>query len=194
MDDGYLHIGVLLRHAREERNISLDSASKQLHIRVRYLQALEEGRINDTPGVAYAKGYLHAYAGFLQLDKNEILRRFEQMEGALTRKSFFFPQVFSKEKKASSSAVYIGLIGAVVAYLLWAFMIKPEHLEISVIDTPVSKEERVKVSAALALDLACLKPSFILYPPCHRTRKQHTVLLPISRQYLTIMELDDLQN
>jgi len=188
MDEGYSHIGALLRNAREEMHITLEHASQQLHIRIRYLQALEEGRISDIPGVAYAKGYLQAYAAYLQLDKNEILRRFENMEGMLSRQGFFFPQVFSKEKHPERHIVYGALAMAVLAYIAWAAFSNPERMPISVVDTPISVQERHRISAAMAADVACLKPQTRLYPPCHVMTRQR-VKLPISRQYNTIMEL-----
>lgn len=189
IDEGYSHIGALLRQAREDMHLTLDYASQQLHIRARYLQALEEGRISDIPGVAYAKGYLQAYAGFLQLDKNEVVRRFENMEGMLGRQGFFFPQVFSKEKHVEGHVVVGSLLFALLAYGCWALFLKPAHMPISVVDKPISIQERKRISAAMAADVACLKPQKELYPACYLLTRQSVKYLPLSRQMSTIMEL-----
>ena len=38
------HIGQALRQARQARSLTLEQVSEALHIKPRYLQALEEGR------------------------------------------------------------------------------------------------------------------------------------------------------
>ena len=188
MNEGYTHIGALLRAAREERRLTVSQASEQLHIRARYLEALEEGRISDIPGVAYAKGYLQAYAGFLQLDRAEILRRFEQMEGVLGRKGFFLPQVFSKETQASRPIVMGSLLAAVLVYVVWLYVLKPDSVAVSVVDVPPGMAEKQRISAPMAQEVSCLKPVSVLYPPCHSMTRAGRVL-PMRRQYNTIMEL-----
>lgn len=189
MDEGYTHIGQLLRDAREEQMITLDYASQQLHIRARYLQALELGKFSDLPGAAYAKGYLQAYAAFLQLDRMEVLRRFEQVDGVLARKGFFLPQVFRKEKNASNMIVGIALACAVAAYILWVYVLQPEKISISLVDTPSRWwSDDTPVTAAMAEDVACLQAHKRLYPPCHVMTDGQGELLPLS-QTRTIMEL-----
>ena len=61
-------IGASLREAREKRNLSHADVQKELRIRDRYLNALEEERWELLPGEAYVKGFLRTYAEFLGLD------------------------------------------------------------------------------------------------------------------------------
>src|SRR4051812_5642092 len=119
MTEGYSDIGILLTRARERMGMNLWQASQAMHIRVKYLEALENGNLADMPGTAYTKGYLQAYASFLQLDKEEILRRFTAVENALPQRGFFFPEVFSKEKKPGRGLIWGSLALAFVAYLSW---------------------------------------------------------------------------
>ena len=84
--------------------------AQQLHIRVRYLDALECGRLNELPGISYTKGYLQVYANYIGLDKDEILRRFEDVEQAMGKRGFYFPQVLNKEKSPNSNIVW-GSVG-----------------------------------------------------------------------------------
>ena len=58
-------IGASLREARMNRNLSAEDVQKGIHIRARYLMALEEERWELLPGEAYAKGFLRTYAEFL---------------------------------------------------------------------------------------------------------------------------------
>lgn len=62
-----------LREARQARSISLEQAAQETHIRVHYLLALEEGRIEALPSVPQARGFLRSYAGYLKLDPKPLL-------------------------------------------------------------------------------------------------------------------------
>jgi len=61
-------IGTSLREVRTHRGLSAEDVQKGLHIRARYLTALEEERWDMLPGEAYAKGFLRTYAEFLGLN------------------------------------------------------------------------------------------------------------------------------
>src|SRR5437660_1050555 len=58
-------VGAELREARERLGWSLSDVAANLRIRYVYLLALEEGRVSDLPGMAYAVGFLRAYAKLL---------------------------------------------------------------------------------------------------------------------------------
>jgi cytoskeleton protein RodZ len=72
----FREIGKTLRRQREAISISLNDLEQHLHIRVAFLQALEEGRIDDLPSLAQGRGMLANYAHFLELDVDTILLRF----------------------------------------------------------------------------------------------------------------------
>jgi cytoskeletal protein RodZ len=61
-------IGASLREARTKRGLSAADVRKELHIRERYLTALEAEQWEQLPGEAYAKGFLRTYAEFLGLN------------------------------------------------------------------------------------------------------------------------------
>lgn len=187
----YHEIGALLRQAREQMGLSLLQASQGLHIRARYLDALEQGNLNELPGLAYTKGYLHAYAGFLGLDQKEIARRYEQVEEALPRKGFYFPEVFSKEKTPSNQVVWGGLAAAFVLYVLWWLLFSPVPLTPDVAETPPLQETRSFQMPSI-MNHACLRTPSVLYPPCYKTRAVFVGvdgLYPPVSQVNSIMEL-----
>ncbi len=64
-------IGQALRRAREARSLTWEQVSEALHIKPRYLQALEEGRWEDLPSPAQGRGFLRLYAAFLGVDLSE---------------------------------------------------------------------------------------------------------------------------
>lgn len=76
-------IGDFLRERREERGISLIEVEKDLKIRKKYLQALEEGNIDIIPGRTYIIGYLRNYSKYLGIDEeniNSIIQTYKNLE------------------------------------------------------------------------------------------------------------------
>jgi hypothetical protein len=187
--DSYSEIGTLLRNARQEMRLSLPEAGRMLHIRMRYLESLEEGHLDDLPGLTYVKGYLQAYATFLSLDKDEILRRFEGVERHIARRGLYFPQVFSKEKTPNPVLVWGGLAAALAAYAFWGLVLQDNHPKLSVVERIAEKPpEKVRLTAKMAQDVACLHASDVLYPPCTMARDDRFDLLPQSR-WNSVMDL-----
>ena len=79
--------GADLRAAGRRVGWSLPAMAGALRIRLPHLEALEEGRIGDLPGNAYALGFLRTYASALGLDPNEIARRFKAEAAAVNQKT-----------------------------------------------------------------------------------------------------------
>ena len=76
-------IGNFLRERREARGISLIEVEKDLRIRKKYLQALEEGNIDAIPGKTYLIGYLRNYSKYLSIDEeniNQIIQTYNNLE------------------------------------------------------------------------------------------------------------------
>jgi len=76
-------IGNFLRERREARGISLIEVEKDLKIRKKYLQALEEGNIDAIPGKTYLIGYLRNYSKYLGIDDeniNKIIQTYNDLE------------------------------------------------------------------------------------------------------------------
>lgn len=65
-------IGNFLREKREELSLSLSEVEKEIKIRKKYLQALEEGNFDIIPGKAYVLGYTKNYAKFLHISEEDI--------------------------------------------------------------------------------------------------------------------------
>ena len=68
-----LGVGALLRQRREELGLDADSVSRQLRIRATYIKSIEDGRLQDLPGTAYAVGFVRTYADFLGFDGNSVV-------------------------------------------------------------------------------------------------------------------------
>ncbi len=66
-----------LKRERELRGISLKQISEETRIGVRFLQALEDDRIDVIPGEFYRRSYLRAYARYLGLDEDRALNVYD---------------------------------------------------------------------------------------------------------------------
>ncbi len=66
-----------LKRERELRGISLQQISEETRIGVRFLQALEDDRIDIIPGEFYRRSYLRAYTRYLGLDEDRALNVYD---------------------------------------------------------------------------------------------------------------------
>jgi transcriptional regulator with XRE-family HTH domain len=166
--DSYNEIGSVLRQARLEMRLSLREAAGRVHIRAHYLEAMELGHIHKLPGALYAKGFLRAYCTFLGLDREEIVRRFEQVEGGLSKQHLTLPEVFNKEESPTPNMVWGGVSALLVLYVLWVLLFKPTGLELDEgVDAP---PPLVQEKVVLPPVSACFHGVNPLYPPCYMAR------------------------
>jgi transcriptional regulator with XRE-family HTH domain len=72
-------VATTLREAREARGLTVSDAAKATRIWERYLQALEANApLQEFPAPVYARSFLRAYAEFLELDTDSLVRRFDE--------------------------------------------------------------------------------------------------------------------
>jgi cytoskeletal protein RodZ len=64
--------GEKLRQKREEKKLSLEKAAQGTNIRVQFLQAIENDKLDAMASPAQAKGFTRLYASFLGLDPNTL--------------------------------------------------------------------------------------------------------------------------
>jgi cytoskeletal protein RodZ len=72
------HVGKQLQQARIDQDKTLEQISEELHIRTRYLKALEDGDLSILPSAVQVRGFLRLYADYLKLDANELLNSLQQ--------------------------------------------------------------------------------------------------------------------
>lgn len=65
--------GKMIRDARERQGIRLEKVSSDLHIRVTYLQAIENGRSEILPSPVQGRGFVRMFAHYLKLDPESVL-------------------------------------------------------------------------------------------------------------------------
>ncbi len=61
-------IGREMVRLREQFGLTPQEVAERIHIRPRYITAMEEARYDQMPGKVYARGYIQTYAEFLGMD------------------------------------------------------------------------------------------------------------------------------
>ncbi|MCL5003819.1 MAG: helix-turn-helix domain-containing protein [Patescibacteria group bacterium] len=77
-----LNISRVLKHAREEKGISLEQASRDLKIHSKYLAALESGDFGVFASGIHLTGFLKNYSAYLGLNVDQMLAFFRRDFGS----------------------------------------------------------------------------------------------------------------
>ncbi|MBF1692958.1 RodZ domain-containing protein [Selenomonas sp.] len=77
-------VGDILRSARVKQGLTIADIEKGTSIRALYIESIEQGNIDNLPGMVYAKGFVRNYAGFLHLDAEELVQQFAEENGTAT--------------------------------------------------------------------------------------------------------------
>lgn len=113
-------LGDELREARVALGHSVAELAAELRIRRAHLEALEEGRLRDLPGAAYAVGFVRSYATALGLDADEMARRFRDVSGSTAqRPKLVFPEPVPERGMPAGLLVGVGAVLAIGAYVAW---------------------------------------------------------------------------
>lgn len=124
---GATRVGAELREARLRLGWVLPDVARRLRIRLPFLEAIEDGRVADLPGSAYAIGFLRTYAGALGLDADEMARRFRAEATEVNRKTeLAFPAPVPERGVPAGAVVLVGVIIAALSYAAW-FRLSGDH-------------------------------------------------------------------
>ena len=143
-----------IREARITKKLSLESVSGHIHISVKILEAIEEGKPGNGPSPVFFFFFLRTYCQFLDLDKNEIVEKIDYLlkvedpdDELITKK--LKPVLVNKESHPSRTAftILVILLGGYLAYSLY-FVQEPFFLmkdndtnpEQSLVEVEVVKE------------------------------------------------------
>jgi len=76
--------GAALRDERLRRGLTLAHCEGQLHIRARFLAAIEDDRDDGLPDPSYARIFVRSYATYLRLDADALVRDRDRRNGDTT--------------------------------------------------------------------------------------------------------------
>ncbi|HAK62496.1 MAG TPA: hypothetical protein DCO82_04550 [Alphaproteobacteria bacterium] len=148
----YGGVGRDLRRARQACGQEISSAAQVLRINSSHLRALEEGRFGDLPAAVYVRGYVRAYADYLHLDADEMLRRVHQEHYAeVENEELNFPAAPDELRPPGSGILLYALAIAALVISGWYYLhgaeeaaspqiAKPPELDSVLPAVPVSPE------------------------------------------------------
>jgi cytoskeleton protein RodZ len=122
----------VLRKRRVELGQDIEAVSRYLRIRPIYLEAIEEGRLENLPGPAYAIGFVRAYADYLGLNGGSVVDDYrEELAEGSRRNSLIWPADQAEHKHFPGTLVLIiclalagGLYGA------WYYTSQPGGIDL----------------------------------------------------------------
>lgn len=79
-------VGEILSAERRRQGKQVSDVVERTKIRSRLLEALEEGRYDDLPSPAYVKGYIQAYARYLEIPAEPLLEQFKAESASTVRR------------------------------------------------------------------------------------------------------------
>ena len=110
-------VGAILRGARLARGEDIQAVSAALRIRKPYLEAIEDGRVEDLPGLTYGIGFVRAYAEYLNLDIDETVARFKDESSRIDVKTQLqFPEPLPGNRVPSGLLLAFALLIAGSVY------------------------------------------------------------------------------
>lgn len=124
-------VGDELRMRREEAGHTIEDLSEALRIQKRYLEALENGRIDDLPGTVYALGFLRTYAEYYGFDGDTFVTRYkEETEGWRKEQELALPEPLEEARVPTAAIALVGIVLAIGAIVMW-YSMRPQEAEIA---------------------------------------------------------------
>jgi transcriptional regulator with XRE-family HTH domain len=117
-------LGQDLKRERELRGISLKEISSSTKISLRFLQALEEDRLDILPGSFFIKAILKAYAKFIGLEEDYVLNKYYETSLELEQ-SLESKQVKRKARPTATKKIkkWIYALALIIILLLFLFFL-----------------------------------------------------------------------
>jgi cytoskeletal protein RodZ len=149
-------LGQKFRMMRGRKKVSLIDAEFDTKIRVKYLEALENGSWNDLPADAYTKGFVLRYANYLQMDGAKALEEYrsERVMFSAHNNDMILPKKSAKEFGfiitpriliPILASIFVIFIFAIIIYQIYGFAAAPELVVSSPQDNSVIEEESIEI-------------------------------------------------
>lgn len=151
-------IGNTLRQLRLQKGLTLEQVEQSIKIRLRYLQAIEEGDMSVLPGMVYARGFIKSYAEFLGINGQDLLDSHEGTSQVETSQSSSMETLTRSERSkpdvARASVLNTRLLpqilggAGVLAVVVVAYMFLLSNTEDQQTQEPVQAEQNQTAAPA----------------------------------------------
>ena len=121
-------LGIFLRQAREERQMTLAKAADRTKIRQAYLEAIEAGDLSSLPeDLVYVRGFVRIYAKVLGIDPDLAAKMFDEgkfpqeepiaeyRSDSSQRQSVLEKRRALRRKRRIRFAIFVAVIAAAIA-------------------------------------------------------------------------------
>lgn len=116
-------LGGMLRETRSAFKRELSDVAAELRIRLVYLEAIEEGRLDRLPGPAYASGFVRAYGDYLGLNGEDLVNKFKLAGGVGGgRMDLQLPSPVEEGRLPTGSILLVAGVLAFGAYGGWYYL------------------------------------------------------------------------
>ena len=117
--------GAYLRRVREARSMPLADVAQTTRVKLRWLEMVENGHLDELPATVFVRGFVSAYARAIGADEKQALRLLSVRLGSDSAErdavhTSFRRRARSKHRVAIGAAVVAILIAIVVAIALVA--------------------------------------------------------------------------
>lgn len=150
MDDGQVYAGVgrEIRSIREAAGLQIRDVAQALRIAGFYLEAIEAGRYAELPSPVYVHGFVRSYAGYLQLDCDEMVRRVQlELAPTVITEPLHFPNAPQDQPRPSRTLLLLALALALAVFGFWYLKLDEELMQAPRSDTaPPLQEQRAAES------------------------------------------------
>lgn len=147
--------GAMLLAAREARNFSIENVGDAINVRTDYLMAIETMAIDRLPIAAYTSGFVKAYAQYLELPIEPMVKRFRQEAGYGV--SHIAPQVAipSTNELRGGRELSLGAVVMIVVFIIWfALQVTKTPRDISVADITATPLQERPIEEPVISDVA----------------------------------------
>jgi cytoskeleton protein RodZ len=117
-------VGRLLRDQRLARELAINDVAARLHIRPKYLEAIEQGRFDQLPGAAYIPAFLRAYATHIGLDADKVMTAYQLSGPVPISRPVTLPADFplAERRAPIGLAVLTVLLVIGAGYAVWHYL------------------------------------------------------------------------
>ena len=127
-----LTVGRMLKGARENLKLSLETISTELHIEPRFLQALEEDNLEVFSAPVFTKGYLRQYGKHLGLRESDLLvqyyRQAKDNEFSMVPLASQSIRVGGRARSIEGWKLALGVLFlfVIIGFVIWSFYLSQE--------------------------------------------------------------------
>ncbi|MBD2858285.1 DUF4115 domain-containing protein [Spongiibacter sp. KMU-158] len=129
--------GAILREARLQAGKSIPETADALNLLIRYVEALEDNDYSRFNSPLFAKGYIKAYARYLGLDEEPLLRDCERVCAREDKRKARDDRRVGIAKAPGNAPLIMAFVLALIIWILsvWFFTDKADsHLEVTLLE------------------------------------------------------------